>query len=117
MLVGRYPFYGDDPALIFAKIKDGNFNIPVATSSLAEFHIGNLLRKEPTERITAEDLIASRWFDSINPYIKNFENENHDDDHNDFSGNERCNSEDRECKYISDQIVPSYFLESNTSSS
>jgi len=62
MLVGRYPFHDSDPSLLFGKIRRGLFQIPNTMSPLAKCLINSLLRKEPSERLTTEDLLASNWF-------------------------------------------------------
>lgn len=62
MLVGRYPFHDNDPTLLFCKIRKGDFLMPSSLSPLAKLLITSLLRKEPSERMTAEDVLASKWF-------------------------------------------------------
>lgn len=63
MLVGRYPFHDTDPSLLFGKIRRGFFQVPSTLSPLAKCLIKSLLRKDPEERLTAEDLLASNWFE------------------------------------------------------
>lgn len=62
MLAGRYPFHDNNPTQLFSKIRQGTYNIPQTISPLAEFLIRSLLRREPSERLTAEDLLHSKWF-------------------------------------------------------
>ncbi|RWS13911.1 serine/threonine protein kinase-like protein [Dinothrombium tinctorium] len=62
MLVGRYPFHDSDPSLLFCKIRRGSFHIPNSLSPLAKCLIRSLLRKEPSERLTAEELLDCKWF-------------------------------------------------------
>jgi tribbles-like protein len=62
MLVGRYPFHDADPSLLFGKIKRGFFQIPNSVTPTAKCLIKSLLRKNPEERLTTEDLLASSWF-------------------------------------------------------
>lgn len=68
MLCGRYPFHEQDPTALFAKIKSGYFTIPEPISAKGKCLIHSILRKNPTERLTAEELLEHPWFTS------NFEN-------------------------------------------
>lgn len=61
MLVGRYPFHGAEHAGLFAKIRRGQFSLPDSLSSRAKCLIKCLLRKEPSERITCEDVLVHPW--------------------------------------------------------
>lgn len=61
MLVGRYPFHGAEHSGLFAKIRRGQFSLPDSLSSRAKCLIKCLLRKEPSERITTEDVMLHPW--------------------------------------------------------
>jgi len=61
MLVGRYPFHGQEHTGLFAKIRRGHFTLPDSLSSRAKCLIRCLLRKEPSERLTAEDVLIHPW--------------------------------------------------------
>jgi len=61
MLVGRYPFHGAEHSGLFAKIRRGQFNLPDNLSSRAKCLIKCLLRKDPSERITTEDVLVHPW--------------------------------------------------------
>jgi len=61
MLVGRYPFHGAEHSGLFAKIRRGQFSLPDSLSSRAKCLIKCLLRKEPSERITTEDVLVHPW--------------------------------------------------------
>lgn len=61
MLVGRYPFHGAEHSGLFAKIRRGHFSLPDSLSSRAKCLIRCLLRKEPGERITTEDVLVHPW--------------------------------------------------------
>jgi len=61
MLVGRYPFHGAEHTGLFAKIRRGQFTLPDNLSSRAKCLIKCLLRKEPSERITTEDVLVHPW--------------------------------------------------------
>lgn len=61
MLVGRYPFHGAEHSGLFAKIRRGQFSLPESLSSRAKCLIRSLLRKEPGERITTEDVLVHPW--------------------------------------------------------
>ena len=62
MLCGRYPFHDSDPSQLFCKIRLGQFHVPPSLSPLVRCLIRSLLRKDPTERLTAQDVLASKWF-------------------------------------------------------
>ncbi|XP_067007627.1 tribbles homolog 2 [Anabrus simplex] len=61
MLVGRYPFNDSEHASLFAKISRGNFIIPDCLSSRAKCLIRSLLRREPSERLSAADVLLHPW--------------------------------------------------------
>uniref|UniRef100_H2Z4X5 Protein kinase domain-containing protein n=1 Tax=Ciona savignyi TaxID=51511 RepID=H2Z4X5_CIOSA len=61
ILVGRYPFHESDPRSLFAKISRGHFNLPESLSSEARNLICNLLRKNPSERLTAHQILDHPW--------------------------------------------------------
>jgi len=61
MLVGRYPFHGAEHSGLFAKIRRGQFSLPDSLSSRAKCLIKCLLRKEPSERISTEDVLVHPW--------------------------------------------------------
>jgi len=61
MLVGRYPFHGAEHSGLFAKIRRGQFSLPDSLSSRAKCLIKCLLRKEPNERISTEDVLVHPW--------------------------------------------------------
>ncbi|KAM8966225.1 tribbles homolog 1 [Pelodytes ibericus] len=64
LLVGRYPFHDSDPSTLFSKIRRGQYCIPEHVSPKARCLIRSLLRKEPTERLTAEDILLHPWFEA-----------------------------------------------------
>lgn len=64
MLCGRYPFHDDDPSALFAKIRSGFFTIPDSISSKGKCLLYTILRKDPRERLTAEELLDHPWFNS-----------------------------------------------------
>jgi tribbles-like protein len=61
MLVGRYPFHGAEHSGLFAKIRRGQFSLPDSLSSRAKCLIKCLLRKDPTDRISTEDVMLHPW--------------------------------------------------------
>lgn len=61
MLVGRYPFHGAEHSGLFAKIRRGQFTLPENLSSRAKCLIKCLLRKDPSDRITTEDVLVHPW--------------------------------------------------------
>uniref|UniRef100_A0A286XHK9 Tribbles homolog 1 n=2 Tax=Cavia porcellus TaxID=10141 RepID=A0A286XHK9_CAVPO len=64
LLVGRYPFHDSDPSALFSKIRRGQFCIPDHISPKARCLIRNLLRREPSERLTAPEILLHPWFSS-----------------------------------------------------
>jgi tribbles-like protein len=61
MLVGRYPFNDSEHASLFAKISRGIFMVPDCLSSKARCIIRALLRRDPDERISSEDILYHPW--------------------------------------------------------
>ncbi|XP_058058416.1 tribbles homolog 2-like [Anopheles bellator] len=61
MLVGRYPFNDSEHASLFAKISRGHFTVPECLSSKARCMIRALLRRDPEERITSDDVLHHPW--------------------------------------------------------
>eukprot|EP00088_Acartia_fossae_P016254 TRINITY_DN19098_c0_g1_i1.p1 TRINITY_DN19098_c0_g1~~TRINITY_DN19098_c0_g1_i1.p1 ORF type:complete len:592 (-),score=137.63 TRINITY_DN19098_c0_g1_i1:82-1857(-) len=61
MLVGRYPFHGAEHSGLFAKIRRGQFSLPDHLSSRAKCLIRCLLRREPEERLTTDDVLVHPW--------------------------------------------------------
>jgi tribbles-like protein len=57
----RYPFNDSEHASLFAKITRGNFIIPDCLSSRAKCLIRSLLRREPSERLLAADVLLHPW--------------------------------------------------------
>lgn len=57
----RYPFSDSEHASLFAKISKGNFMIPDCISPRARCLINSLLRRDPTERLTSEDIMYHPW--------------------------------------------------------
>jgi len=62
MLVGRYPFHDANPSKLLGKIRRGLFHVPMSISPLVRIIIHSLLRKDPCERMTAEELLDSQLF-------------------------------------------------------
>lgn len=62
MLVGRYPFHDTDPGAVLLKVRRGSFSVPESLSSHARCLIRSLLRMEPAERLTAEEVLDHPWF-------------------------------------------------------
>ncbi|XP_066481905.1 tribbles homolog 1 [Tiliqua scincoides] len=64
LLVGRYPFHDSDPSALFSKIRRGQFCIPDHVSPKARCLIRSLVRREPSERLTAPEILLHPWFDA-----------------------------------------------------
>lgn len=62
MLVGRYPFHDTEPSGLFSKIRRGSYTVPEHLSSRAKCLIRSLLRMDPSERLTAEEVLDHPWF-------------------------------------------------------
>ncbi|KAH6937069.1 hypothetical protein HPB50_025476 [Hyalomma asiaticum] len=67
LLVGRYPFHDNDPSALFAKIRRGHFSVPESLSPRARCLVRSLLRRDPSERLTANELLSHPWFTSSSP--------------------------------------------------
>ncbi|XP_051835416.1 tribbles homolog 3 isoform X1 [Antechinus flavipes] len=61
MLAGRYPFQDTAPALLFGKIRRGAFALPEGLSARARCLVRCLLRREPSERLTAQGILLHPW--------------------------------------------------------
>lgn len=61
MLVGRYPFNDSEHATLFVKISRGFFVVPECLSSRAKCLIRSLLRRDPSERLGAEEVLRHPW--------------------------------------------------------
>uniref|UniRef100_A0A1B0D6J0 Uncharacterized protein n=1 Tax=Phlebotomus papatasi TaxID=29031 RepID=A0A1B0D6J0_PHLPP len=57
----RYPFNDSEHASLFAKISRGHFQVPECLTSKARCMIRALLRRDPEERITSEDILYHPW--------------------------------------------------------
>ena len=66
ILVGRYPFHDRDPAALFTKIRRGEFTIPDTITSRPKCLLRNLLRREPSERLSANEILHHPWFQCLN---------------------------------------------------
>lgn len=67
MLVGRYPFNDSEHANLFAKIQRCQFVVPDCLSSKARCLIRSLMRRDPAERLTSEDIFYHPWFAKEDP--------------------------------------------------
>ncbi|XP_006010599.1 tribbles homolog 3 [Latimeria chalumnae] len=61
MLVGRYPFQDAEPTGLFSKIRRGVFTVPDSLSPRAKCLIRSILRKNPSERLTASEILLHPW--------------------------------------------------------
>ena len=61
IVIFRYPFHGQEHTGLFAKIRRGQFTLPDSISSRAKCLIRCLLRKDPTQRLTTEDVLIHPW--------------------------------------------------------
>ncbi|XP_055871804.1 tribbles homolog 2-like [Biomphalaria glabrata] len=62
MLVGRYPFHDREPIALFSKIRRGTYKIPDSVPARAKCLVRNLLRREPSERLSAAEALDHPWF-------------------------------------------------------
>uniref|UniRef100_A0A8C2S6S2 Tribbles homolog 2 n=1 Tax=Capra hircus TaxID=9925 RepID=A0A8C2S6S2_CAPHI len=89
MLVGRYPFHDIEHSSLFSKIRRGQFNIPETLSPKAKCLIRSILRREPSERLTSQEILDHPWFST------------------DFS----VSNSGYGAKEVSDQLVPDVNME------
>ncbi|XP_028855046.1 tribbles homolog 3 [Denticeps clupeoides] len=61
MLVGRYPFQDVEPAALFSKIRRGVYTIPDTLSARAKSLVCCMLRKVPSQRLEASDILLHPW--------------------------------------------------------
>ncbi|XP_013786980.1 tribbles homolog 2-like [Limulus polyphemus] len=61
LLVGRYPFNDSNHTYLIGKIRRGKFTIPDFISLQGKCLIRNLLRKDPKERFTVEEVLSHPW--------------------------------------------------------
>ncbi|CAO1306029.1 unnamed protein product [Diamesa serratosioi] len=66
MLMGRYPFNDSEHASLFAKISRGIYVLPDCLSSKSRCIIRALLRRDPDERITSDDVLFHPWLKTNN---------------------------------------------------
>lgn len=64
----RYPFNDSEHASLFAKISRGIYVVPDCLSSKARCIIRALLRRDPDERITSEDVLYHPWLKQDDEY-------------------------------------------------
>jgi serine/threonine protein kinase len=64
----RYPFNDSEHASLFAKISRGVYVVPECLSSKARCIIRALLRRDPDERITSEDILYHPWLKQDDEY-------------------------------------------------
>jgi serine/threonine protein kinase len=67
LVFSRYPFHGQEHTGLFAKIRRGQFTLPDSISSRAKCLIRCLLRKDPTQRLTTEDVLIHPWVTLATP--------------------------------------------------
>nr|XP_045012805.1 tribbles homolog 3 [Jaculus jaculus] len=61
MLAGHYPFQDSEPVLLFGKIRRGTYALPEGLSAPARCMIRCLLRREPSERLSAPGILLHPW--------------------------------------------------------
>ncbi|KPP57733.1 tribbles3-like [Scleropages formosus] len=64
MLVGRYPFQDAEPAALFGKIRRGVFTVPDSLSPRAKCLVRCMLRRTPSERLEAAEILLHPWLSS-----------------------------------------------------
>lgn len=65
MLFGQYPFHDTVASQLFGKIRRGHYVVPDSVSSTARCLVRNLLRTEPSERLTVEEASQHPWFTQV----------------------------------------------------
>ena len=66
LILYRYPFNDSEHASLFAKISRGLYVLPDCLSSKARCIIRALLRRDPDERITSDDILFHPWLKQTN---------------------------------------------------
>ncbi|XP_072546306.1 tribbles homolog 2-like [Salminus brasiliensis] len=66
ILVGRYPFSDSNSSVLFRKIQRCRFSLPEFLSPKARCLIQSILRLDPSERLTAQEILDHPWFSSPN---------------------------------------------------
>jgi len=61
LLVGRYPFHDIQPAALFTKIRRGDYRVPDTVSARAKCLVRALLRKQPADRLSSEQVQQHPW--------------------------------------------------------
>ena len=61
ILIGRYPFHDAEPTVLFSKIRRGQYTLPQTLSSKAKCLLKNILRQDPTLRLSAEECLCHPW--------------------------------------------------------
>lgn len=64
ILVGCHPFTHRDLSGLYIKIQKGRFYLPESLTPKAKCLICSILRLNPSERLTAEDILSHPWFSS-----------------------------------------------------
>lgn len=95
-LVGRYPFNDTGHASLFAKISRGHFVMPEWLSPRARCLIRSLLRRDPSERLTAEDVLRHPWLQDRNGQDDLLAGDGHHRHHHGLGGSDSSG----------DQLVP-----------
>ena len=62
MLTGKYPFFDTNSTNLFKKICRGAFFLPNFLSTKASCLILNLMRLNPEDRMTSEEILNHPWF-------------------------------------------------------
>lgn len=71
LLVGRLPFDDEFIPSLFKKINAGNYHMPSYLSSGARHIIHKMLRVNPMQRLTIQDIRQDPWFnENLEPYLK-----------------------------------------------
>lgn len=64
ILVGRHPFTHTNLTGLYKRIQKCKFNLPELLSPKAKCLICSILRPDPAERLTAEEILSHPWFSS-----------------------------------------------------
>ncbi|XP_020522498.1 SNF1-related protein kinase catalytic subunit alpha KIN10 isoform X1 [Amborella trichopoda] len=68
LLCGSLPFDDENTAILYKKIKAGEYTIPSHLSSEAKNLIQRMLEVEPLRRITIPEILCHPWFDPHHPH-------------------------------------------------
>ncbi|ESO13088.1 hypothetical protein HELRODRAFT_63454, partial [Helobdella robusta] len=62
MVAGQYPFHDNEIVTLFKKIRSGFYRLPACLSLEVKCLLKNLLRLEPSSRMSVDEILSHPWF-------------------------------------------------------